>query len=221
MKNAPFIFLIIFLFGLLGFMYVRKSVLPDAPTTNTEDTDVAVVEDGVPEKSIAPELLYSLYQNDIFFLSYPDTFEVLEDYQPKLSKPRAGALRVRFTVPQSSTEGTTLASDSYLSVEIFRTKEDCLATSFMGFPQEITRLTESGRDFSVARTQEGATGNYYEEDVYAFSVGEYCVGLRSFLHSYNRGALDQEGIRPFDRDLWVRQFAELRSSIRFTEEVEG
>lgn len=119
-----------------------------------------------------------------------------------------------FAVPASTTAGTNLSNDSYLSVEILAGRE-CTAASFLDQTMETATVTENGHTWSTAKGGGAGAGNLYDETVYATSANGRCYGLRQFLHSSNIYNYDPSSdIREFDRAALDETYAQFRATFQ-------
>lgn len=152
------------------------------------------------------------YSGTTFSLVHPVNFTVdpLYKYQGVPNKPIDG---VKFTVPMTMATGTTLASDSYLSVEWLPRAQTCTGDIYILENVKAAERLENGVEYSVASTSEGAAGSLYEEEVYALTDSSPCIAVRYVIHSVNEGNFATGTVRQFDRTALLRAFDEIRHSI--------
>lgn len=156
------------------------------------------------------------YATTTFSLIYPQNFSANELYQyegvPK--KPIDG---VSFSVPLTMATGTTLSSDSYVSVEWLPRAQKCTGDIYIPANVKASAVTTNGVTYSVATTSGVAAGNLYEEQVFAYPSSSPCTAVRYFIHSTNIGNYDPGAVREFDRNALLDAFDAIRDSLRLTQ----
>lgn len=157
--------------------------------------------------------------------SYSDSSDGLSLRYPKgytidrsaLGPHNAMTIGIKLTVPTTTTVGTNLAPDSYISVEEDGIPEskDCTANLFLDSQSAspVRAVQEDGRIYSVASTTGAGAGNRYEETVYALSGTNPCIAIRYFIHygvieNYPPGA-----VRAFDKAALLREFDSIRHTL--------
>jgi hypothetical protein len=119
----------------------------------------------------------------------------------------------RVPVPTSLTDGTNLATDSYVSIESKTDIPVCRAEPFLTMPATAIDMTDAGVAYSVASTTDAGAGNRYEEWVYALKGSHPCRAVRYFIHygvfeNYPPGA-----VKAFDRAGLLVQFDAIRRTL--------
>jgi hypothetical protein len=146
-----------------------------------------------------------------FSICLPEGYTIDDAYSYQALGPGKELGGVKFTIPETKTVGTNLATDTYVSVEEVPA-ESCSASLFLGRPAS-REVVDEGRTYSVAAANGKAAGNHYEEIVYAFPRDGSCIGVRYFIHS---GAIENypaDSVRPFDRAALVAEFDLIRRGL--------
>jgi membrane-bound inhibitor of C-type lysozyme len=149
-----------------------------------------------------------------FSVRYPDGYSIDDSYQYQAMGPGEEINGVKFTVPQSFTEGTNLSSfDTGVSVEIIPMIQDCNASLFISRESEAESVFDQGKEYSFVSSIEGAVGNRYEEYVWAIPYTNPCIAIRYFIHygvieNYPEGMVIE-----FDRAVIIDQFDKIRQSL--------
>jgi len=136
-----------------------------------------------------------------------------EKYRYQGLGPGKDIAGVKFTIPASVSDGTNLASDTYLSVEEIPQTPLCTAALFL--EKGVTAYMVPDRDamYSVASTTGAGAGNRYEETVYAIPDTNPCIAVRYFIHygaiqNYPEGA-----VREFDQAALLSTFDAIRHTL--------
>jgi hypothetical protein len=148
-----------------------------------------------------------------FSINIPKDYTTDESYLYQALGPGKDIKGVKFTIPESLSEGTNLGSDSYLSVEEIPGAAECSASMFLEQGTNIKSLTENGVDYSFAFSSGAAAGNRYDETVYAIPGSDPCLAIRYFIHysvfeNYPEGA-----VRRFDEQALINQFDQIRRTL--------
>jgi hypothetical protein len=146
-----------------------------------------------------------------FSLSYPQGFTVDEKYaytRVSASKPISG---VKFMVPASFTQGTNLAADSGVSMEVLPRATACTGDIYL--KANVKAQAMSGPvPFSVATSSDKAGADTFEEAVYAVSSSSPCIAMRYFLHTVNSTSTAST-TRAFDLAAVLAAFDKIRASL--------
>jgi membrane-bound inhibitor of C-type lysozyme len=139
-------------------------------------------------------------------------YKIDESYAYDL-RPGSKISGVKFTIPQSLSNGTNLSSDTYISVEELPDSTTCEASLFLDGTHESKDLTSGGTEYSIASSTGAGAGNRYEETVYAIKGTNPCIALRYFVHygvieNYPEGAVSE-----FDKDALIGEFDKIRESL--------
>ncbi len=149
-----------------------------------------------------------------FSLRYPADYSVNTDYKYQGLGPGKQIQGVKFTIPESMARGTNLSSfDTGVSIEIIPTVENCNAGMFLGGDVKSQLKIDGDREYSFASLSEGAAGNFYEEQVWAFNGMNYCFGVRYLIHSTNIENYPEESVSQFDKNALLEQFDKIRRSL--------
>jgi len=149
-----------------------------------------------------------------FSVRYPADYSVDMNYKYQGLGQDKQIEGVKFTIPQGMANGTNLSSsDTGVSIEIIPTVENCNAGMFFGSDVKTQLKTDGDREYSFASLNEGAAGNFYEEQVWAFSGMNYCVGVRYLIHSTNIENYPEGSVSQFDKNALLEQFDKIRRSL--------
>jgi len=152
-----------------------------------------------------------------FSIRLPLDYTTDESYQYTEQGPGKEISGVKFTIPAAVAAGTNLASDSYVSVEEIPRAQECTATLFMWQGVMARAVTDTGTDYSFASSTGAATGNRYEESVYALPDTNPCIAVRYVIHygvidNYPPGA-----VREFDQQALLATFDAIRRTLRIVQ----
>lgn len=160
-----------------------------------------------------PEPLTLFYeQPGQFSISVPQSYVVDEFYHYQGLGPGKTISGVQFIVGTSTTVGTNLSSDTYISIEYLPFQKQCRADLFL-FSGTATTTSESGVSYSVASTTGAAAGNRYEETVYALPNTNPCIAVRYFIHYGDIGNYPPGDATEFNREALVDQFDSIRRTL--------
>jgi membrane-bound inhibitor of C-type lysozyme len=128
--------------------------------------------------------LSRVYSNSAggFSIRLPSDYGIDESYYYQELGPTKKIPGVKFTVSTSTTSGTNLAPDTYVSLEEIPQTTGCSAALFLDQVKAYA-LTEGNTLYSVATSTGAAAGNRYDELVYAIPGTNPCIGIRYFIHS--------------------------------------
>jgi len=171
------------------------------------DTCIAVAADpgGLPQS----------YQNTDkgFSLRYPTGYTVDESYTYQELGPGKDIGGVKFTVASSTTAGTNLSSDTYLSVEEIPNATTCSASLFVDKGAQLSTVTENGTTYSMATSSDAGAGNRYDETVYALPGTNPCVAVRYFIHYGAFENFPAGTVTQFNEAALVDQFDTIRRTL--------
>ncbi|MCX6702185.1 MAG: hypothetical protein NTX96_03270 [Candidatus Zambryskibacteria bacterium] len=176
----------------------------------------AVVFFYTPTKLFTPDNLSQVYKNNTkgFSIRYPAGFSVDDKYIYQEFDPE-NITGVKFTISTSTSSGTNLSSDSYVSVEEIPNAQICTATLFLyvGNSTSASTIVDGDTTYSVASSSDAGAGNRYEETVYALPGTNPCIAVRYFVHygafeNYPAGA-----VREFDKQALLNQFDSIRHTL--------
>ncbi len=168
-----------------------------------------------PVVAAPQQMATSTYATTTYSLVYPNDFSVNREYVNDQVNPKKPIYGVKFIVPIAMATGTNLSSyDTGISVEQLPRAKNCTGDIYLAADVKPITVTENGVRYSVAISSGAATGNRYEEVVYALSDSSPCTAMRYFIHStaienYSAGA-----IREFDREELIAAFDTIRQSLR-------
>jgi len=171
-----------------------------------------------PVEPITPEVVTPVVEDAAyasstmkFAVRYPQGFTVDENYtytRVSAAKPISG---VKFAVPASFTQGTNLAADSGVSVEVLPRATACTGDIYL--KANVKAQAMSGAvPFSVATSSETVGADTFEEAVFAISSSSPCIAMRFFLHSVNSTSTASSA-RAFDRTAVLAAFDKIRQSL--------
>jgi hypothetical protein len=154
-----------------------------------------------------------------FSIRYPEGYKLNASYRYQELGPGKDIGGVKFTIPQSITSGTNLVSDSYVSVEEIPWAQGKACTANLFLPPAAlgaakpSTVTDGSMTYSLATSTGAATGNQYEETIYAVSDTNPCIAVRYFIHygvleNYPPGA-----VKAFDRAALIKQFDAVRRTL--------
>ncbi len=161
-------------------------------------------------------LLTQIYSRgaDGFSLRLPAGYSVDDSYKYQAS-PLKIINGVKFTIPKSTSYGTNLGSDSYISVEQITNNEsqECTASEFFDGTHVSEIKTGNGVTYSVATSSGAGAGNRYEETVFAIPETNPCIAVRYFVHygvfqNYPAGTT-----REFDSSALLNEFESIRNTL--------
>lgn len=150
-----------------------------------------------------------------FTIRYPKDYSVDPDYKYLGLGPGKEISGVKFIIPKNLADGTNLSSfDTGVSVETLSNVSKCHAALFLNVhTDDLKTVSDNGQDYSFVSSIEGAAGNIYEEQVWAFPRGNYCIALRYLIHSTNIQNYTEGQISEFDRAILLEQFDKIRYSL--------
>ncbi len=147
-----------------------------------------------------------------FSLRFPEGYTFDESYGYHLN-PKKSILGVKFTVPTTTSAGTNLSSETYLSVEGIPQTSTCSATLFLDQVSQTESVVDGEITYSVASSTGAGAGNRYEETVYAIPGTNPCIAVRYYIHY---GVIENypEGlVHEFDREALRAQFDAIRRTL--------
>jgi hypothetical protein len=173
-----------------------------------------------PAKVSAPinTVLYS-NSKDGFSVRLPGDYTIDESYAYQELGPSRDISGIKFTIATSTSAGTNLGQDSYVSVEEIQLAnpqtDECSANLFVDTTEALPAriINDSGTDYSVASSTGAGAGNRYEETVYALPGTNPCVAVRYFIHygvieNYPVGAVQE-----FNKQSLLNQFDAIRRTL--------
>ena len=148
-----------------------------------------------------------------FSIRYPQGYAIDTTYRYQTFGPGKDIKGVKFTVSASTTAGTNLVSDSYVSVEELLNTKTCVASLFLSNKALAHDLVEGDMTYSVASSTGAAAGNRYNETIYALPGTSPCVAVHYFVHygvfeNYPAGS-----IKEFDEASLAHTFGQMRRSL--------
>jgi uncharacterized protein len=151
-----------------------------------------------------------------FSISYPRAYTVDPAYNYQDFGGDTDISGVSFTIPETMTKNTNLASDTHVSVETLPHAASCTADLFLSEDPsgagKVHAVKESDTEYSVMQASEGAAGNVYDQYLYALIGSSPCLAVRYFIHSGEMGAYDAT-VHAFDRPALLSQFERIRKSL--------
>ncbi len=150
-----------------------------------------------------------------FSIEYPQGYTVNDSYVYTFLGEGKEIHGVSFTIPESFARGTNLSGETYISVERISSNGGCYANNFLYGEARDSTAIENGITYNIENSSDAATGNYYEETVYATSSGGYCYAIRLFIHSTQILNYDPGTVKEFDRNKLVDIYNKMRSTLRF------
>lgn len=204
--KAIFILLCIGALGFLAWMFIQKktSITYESPATSTP----IVVAPQIPKPSASS---MQTYTDKLFTIQYPTGYAVDTSYTYTNLGPNKTITGVKFTIPESFTTHTNLATDSYVSVEQVSQKT-CSASLFLENVKAVD-VTENGVAYSVASTTGAGAGNRYEETVYTLKTSNPCIAVRYMVHYGVLENYPQGTVAEFDRAGLLSQFDVVRKAL--------
>ncbi len=153
------------------------------------------------------------YATSTFAITYPvgytaDASYIYDQVNPK--KPISG---VKFTIPGSMATGTSLSSDTYLSVEWLPRAKKCTGDIYLAANVHPVTETTASSTYSVASSTGAAAGNRYEESVYAIAGSNPCTAVRYYIHYAAIENFEPGVVREFDRATLLAAFDTIRASL--------
>lgn len=151
-----------------------------------------------------------------FSINLPAGYVVDESYQYQ-KDPQTVFEGVKFTIPKDRADGTNLAHDTYVSVEMAPAVDTCTAGVFLDGVHSVSVQQIRGMTVTVATSSGAGAGNRYDETVYAFPRSHLCIAVRYFVHygaiqNYEPGAVSE-----FNEQVLLNEFDRIRDSLRLHE----
>lgn len=158
------------------------------------------------------------YATSTYAIEYPSDYTKDENYAYDQFGPEKLIHGVKFTIPMAIATGTNLSADTYLSVEQLPRAKNCTADIYLKQDVKAISFTENGVAYSVATSSDAATGNVYEEYVYALAGANPCTAVRYFIHYGNMGNYPSAGqpgaVQEFNRGALISAFDAIRHTLR-------
>ncbi len=217
----------------VGIFFLYRVPVPNLGSNLGKEATGPVISNSLattstPTYTIPKEVYKSISHK--FSIHYPTGYVVDRSYTYQAFGPGKNISGVKFSISTSTTSGTNLGTDSYVSVEFLpkalvptattsygqTSTSACLATSFMDKNLSngmIKNITDAGVAYSVASSSGVEAGNRYEETVYALSGTNPCFAVRYFVHygvfeNYPAGSIIH-----FDAQALNAQFDEIRRTL--------
>ena len=194
------VFIIIVVAAGAYFAWKIFSEVPEAPAPVPEE-QAPVVDDTTVYTS--PSMKFSI--------TYPRPFAFNESYTNTSVNPQKPISGVKFTIPLTAATGTTLASDTGISVEQLPRAKICTGDIFLAANVKSHAVTEGVTEYSVATSSETTADNIYEEMIYAIASSSPCTAVRYYIHSTPAGS--GSTLSPFDHAGLVAAFDRIRQSL--------
>lgn len=173
-----------------------------------------------PEPTPAPEApvvvdTLQTYASTTWPLSikYPQGYTADANYTNTSVNPQKPIMGVKFTVPMEMATGTNLSADSGISVEQLPRANNCTGDIYLAANVRPVSVTDGGVNYSVATSSEAATGNLYEEYVFAIASSVPCTAVRYFIHSTSLSNYPEGTVREFNKAALLAEFDEIRRSL--------
>jgi hypothetical protein len=185
-KLKTLIILLLIILILVGGIYYFKYVTHKNAQTATEENI---------DQNINETMTYSNLKAG-YQIDYPKSFPVSYRNEKSSVGPQ-----VSFNFPKSFTQGTNLAPDSVVEVEIIKGSL-CAASDFLVEPDttgDETQVTIHDLNFNIATSTGAAAGNRYEQVVYAIQNLNMCYGIKLFLHTTTVANYPAGTVKEFDR----------------------
>jgi uncharacterized protein len=152
-----------------------------------------------------------------FSISYPRGYTVDPAYNYQDFGGDTDIAGVAFTIQETMTSNTNLASDTHVRVETLPHAASCTADLFLSEDPsgvgKVHKVKENDTEYSVMQANEGAMGNLYEQHLYALVGSSPCVAVRYFIHSDDIGGDDPSTVHAFDKPALLSQFDRIRKSL--------
>lgn len=202
-NTTKVVILAVFVLVVVAAIFYARKTPPVAGVEQSQSVDTAMT--GLPQ----------IYANskDGFSIHLPADYTVDESYTYQELGPGGSISGVKFTIASSTSAGTNLGSDSYISVEEIPAAPVCTAALFLQKGVTATLLNEGDRQYSIASSTGAAAGNRYEETVYAFPGTSPCMAVRYFIHY---GVIDNYPagtVQEFNEPALLAQFDAIRSTL--------
>ena len=156
----------------------------------------------------------STYATSTFTVAYPPDFMADPDYAYDQFGQDKLIHGVKFTIPGTMATGTTLAADSYVAVEQLPRARTCSADIYIKQDVRSMEIMDDGKQYSLATSSTAATGNTYEEMVYAIPNSSPCTAVRYVIHSTNIENYEPGIVQEFDRAKLLEAFDAIRRSLQ-------
>jgi membrane-bound inhibitor of C-type lysozyme len=142
----------------------------------------------------------------------PQGYTPNESYKYQELGPGKDIAGVKFTIPTTTSTGTNLSSDTYLSVEEIPKTTTCSANLFLDGAKAVS-VTDGENEYSVASSTGAGAGNRYQEVVYALPGTNPCVAVRYYIHygvleNYPAGT-----VQAFDEQALLSEFDAIRRTL--------
>lgn len=165
--------------------------------------------------SADPGGLPKVFQNSIkgFSIRYPKGWTVNTSYVYSALGPGESIHGVSFTIPKALTQGTNLAPDSALSVELLPDAGGRRAAAFLPDGATTSTITENGVTYSMASMTDAGAGNRYEQIVYAIPGTRPLMAVRYFIHYGVIGNYPAGSVKAFDRQSLLAVMDSMRRTL--------
>jgi hypothetical protein len=166
----------------------------------------------VPEP--AGSALPLFYSNSSAGISirFPQGYSVNEKYVYQNLGPGKDINGVKFTIPTTTSAGTNLSADTYISVEEIPKTTTCSANLFLDGVKAVN-VTDGQNEYSLATSTGAGAGNRYQEVVYALPGTNPCIAVRYYIHygvieNYPAGT-----VQAFNEQALLAQFDAIRRTL--------
>ncbi len=165
------------------------------------------------DEALGDEVTFSSNEKG-FSIEYPKGFGVNESYRYTGLGAGSEIEGVSFTVPEEMSNGTTLSSDTYLSVEkLAYVPSACTPDLFMDNVMQTSTLDDDGKHYDVALGGDAGAGNFYQNIVFSIPGSSPCTAVRYLIHSTNINNYEPGTVEEFDSPSLLRVFDEMRRSL--------
>jgi hypothetical protein len=155
-----------------------------------------------------------------FSLDLPTRYSIDENYVHQIT-PDRNVSGVKFTIPESTKEGTNLSSDTAISVESIPNVPYCTAELFTDYPaHKPDIITENGITYSLITSSEAGAGNRYEESIYTIQDSSPCIAVRYFIHYSAFENYPTGSIKEFDKQSILNSFDGIRKSLVIAKQID-
>ena len=121
-----------------------------------------------------------------------------------------------FVIPESFVDRTNLI-DAFISVEWVSGESSCMAQNFIYDTNSTGTRIVGDKTYTYADYTEGAAGSIYEENVYAYSSGNYCYLIRLHIQSSHADSDPDNLLKEYNRRAILNIFDKMLYSFNLAE----